>query len=84
MFFANNLGTLNLAFFFYLGMLLATCYYKSYKNSSKRSKRKYKALKKFVFYEFIIKTIMESYSTMAVCGFISLYYIRFGTSGETI
>lgn len=47
-------------------------------------KRKYKALKNFVFFEFIIKTIMESYSNIAVCSFISLYYVRFDTPGEAI
>jgi hypothetical protein len=84
MFFSNNLGTLNLVFLFYLGGILVMHYYYQRKNTSRKAKRKYKRIKRLLVHNFIIKTIMESYANIAVCSFISLYYIRWGTWGESL
>ena len=84
MYFSNNLGTLNLAFLFYLGALPVMKYFENNKHRSKKMKRRYRKLKKLLVHEFPIKTVMESYSNMAVCSFISLHYIRWGTWGESI
>lgn len=42
MFLSNNLGTLNLAFLFYLTGLLVMYYYKRLKSKSKKARRRYK------------------------------------------
>jgi hypothetical protein len=72
MYYMNNLGTLNLAFYYYIGATFLMLYYAQRRTVSKRSNRKYKKLKNVLVYDFIIETIKESYATMAVCSFISL------------
>lgn len=84
MYYSNNLGTLNLAFLLYVGALFSMFYYKKRKSKSRRSRNRYKWLKKLLVYEFIIKTVKESYASMAVCSFISIYYIRWRTWGESL
>ena len=84
MFLSNNLGTLNLAFLFYLVALLVMHYYKRLKSKSRVAKRRYKQIKRLLVHNFIIKTMIESYSNIAVCSFISLYYVRWRTWGETL
>ncbi len=84
MFLSNNLGTLNLVFLFYLVGLLVMHYYKRLKSKSRVAKRRYRWIKRLLVHNFIITTIMESYSNIAVCSFISLYYVRWRTWGETI
>lgn len=84
MYFSNNLGTLNLAFLFYAGALLCMFYHKRRKSKSRKSRNRYKWLKQLLVYEFIIKTVKESYANMAVCSFISIYYIRWRTWGESL
>lgn len=83
-YFSNNLGTLNLAFLFYFGSLPVMKYFKDNKLRSKKMKRRYRRLKKLLVHKFPIGTVMESYSTMAVCSFISLNYIRWGKWGENV
>ena len=73
MFLSNNLGTLNLAYFFYLGGIMVMYYYSTRKDKSKAAKRFYKKLHAMLVYNYIISTVMESYANIAVCTFISLY-----------
>jgi hypothetical protein len=70
MFLSNNMGTLNLAYFFYLGGLMVMYYYSTRKNKSKADKRFYKKLHAMFVYNYIISTVLESYSNIAVCTFI--------------
>ena len=83
-FFSNNLGTLNLAFLFYLLALVTMFYYKYRIDISRVARHRYIWLKNFLVFNFIVKTVKESYASMAVCSFISLYYISFRTWGESI
>jgi hypothetical protein len=70
MFLSNNMGTLNLAYFFYLGGLIVMYYYSTRKDKSKAAKRFYKKLHAMLVYNYIISTVMESYANIAVCTFI--------------
>jgi len=70
MFLSNNMGTLNFAFFFYLGGLMVMYYYSKRKDKSKAAKRFYKKLHEMLVYNYIIGTVMESYANIAVCTFI--------------
>jgi len=70
MFLSNNLGTLNLAYFFYLGGLMVMYYYFTQRDKSKAAKRFYKKLRAMLVYNYIISTVMESYANIAVCAFI--------------
>jgi hypothetical protein len=72
MYYMKNLGTLNLAFHYYIGATFLMLYYAQRRKKSIRADRKYKKLKKMLVYDFIIETIKESYASMAVCSFISL------------
>jgi len=72
MFYMNNLGTLNLAFYFYIGATFLMLYYGQSRHKSRRKNRKYKKLRSILVYDFIIETVNESYANMAVCSFISL------------
>ena len=72
MYYMNNLGTLNLVFYYYIGATFFMLYYAQHREVSIRADRKYKKLKKMLVYDFIIETIKESYASMAVCSFISL------------
>ena len=72
MFYSNNLGTLNLAFLFYVAALGAMFYYKDRKLKSKRARNRYYWLKELLLYDFIMSTVKESYASMAVCSFISI------------
>ena len=72
MYYMNNLGTLNLAFHFYIGATFLMLYYAHRREVSIRADRKYKKLKRILVFDFIIETIKESYASMAVCSFISL------------
>jgi predicted aminopeptidase len=72
MYYSNNLGTLNLAFLFYVAALGVMFYYKDRKLKSKRARNRYYWLKELLLYDFILSTVKESYASMAVCSFISI------------
>ena len=83
-YFLNNLGSILIAFIFnFLSVFLLLLLDQCVSRSDWIAKRAEK-LRKDLFYNSIVGTMIETYSILSVSCLINLHFIRFGTSGQAV